>query len=220
MFRQYWLDSPVRFADSIENCFQYSEIDSFRINTVKNTVLLENGYAKAKLVNTEDWKTNVNNRHVGSITIIFTKYPLEKKDWITNYYVLLANRLKELFELDSSLNSKDIKWYLLLQTNCKVAQRAENMFHGILIDYSIVKHPVHNSDSKIKKLDDAGKRNSKLDSSFIKSTEWNDYYKNSETLYYIEPRKKNADSKKRKEPACPDFNQKRKFKLFKKRRKK
>jgi len=214
MFEQQWLDNPVAFYNEIENCFQYNEIDTFRYDSAAHSVLLVNGYAKYAINNKSNWKLNVKGRKIKTITIVFTKYPFKKEDWITNYYELAANRLKELFSIDSTLNSNEIRWKLLLQNNCKTGKEAEKMLHGILINYEIVKIKEQKSKPIIK---------TKRDTNFIKEVKWDDYFFNEQPKKvkkrgrtYLD--KKKEKKKKTKEPKCADFGEKKRWlRIFRKR---
>lgn len=139
MFTDDILKDPIKNKEEFEKMFNYTEIAIFKGGSFTNTVILENGYAKSKIINKQEWQTNIDNRKVTQIDIIFTKYPFQKQDWITNYHTLLADRLKELFAIDPSLNNAEIKWNLVLQTDCKTASLAKQYFHGILIKYEIIK---------------------------------------------------------------------------------
>jgi hypothetical protein len=136
-FRPEWLAHPMEFRSEIEKCFIYREIDEFPGTSGPFEVFLMNGYAESVIRNAAEWRPGIANRKVLSIEIIFTKYPLAKEDWITNYYVLLADRLKVLFSVDPSLNASSIKYSLVLQTRSRTANESAGMKHGILISYEL-----------------------------------------------------------------------------------
>ncbi len=129
------LNNPRVNKEVIDSLFEYTEISTFVKNEKKGEVILENGYAKSKIIDKDKWEVNVLSRTISSIDIVFTKYPKKKKDWITNYYDLLTDRLNELFLLDPSLNDKNIEWKLVLQTSCNNEPETEKLFHGIVIRY-------------------------------------------------------------------------------------
>ena len=141
-FSKETLNYPLKNKDVLENSFKYKEIFKFNKDTViENAAILENAYAKYVISNAVKWEKSNPNLNVIGIDIVFTKYPIKKEDWLTNYYVLLANRLKELFRIDSSLNNSKIEWSLVLQTECKTDVETRKMFHGIVIHYQILKVP-------------------------------------------------------------------------------
>ena len=113
----------VVLADPIEHAHWFDENIEITTTPVFSSerskeVFLENGYAEHRLKEPDVWLTQINNVVPNSIQIVFTKYPFDKEDWITNYYELLANRLIELFVVDSTLNSSAIEWKLVMQTSC------------------------------------------------------------------------------------------------------
>ncbi|MGL4596124.1 MAG: hypothetical protein ACRCYO_01270, partial [Bacteroidia bacterium] len=111
-----------------------TELPRYLPDTTWQTVVLENGYAKSKIINPDDW-IGSEGICVREIKLIYTKYPVDESFWLTNYHRLLADRLIELFRIDSSLNSAAIKWTIVLQTDCKTAKLAQKRFHGIEICY-------------------------------------------------------------------------------------
>jgi hypothetical protein len=136
-FPEYLLNDPRNFREELENSFSYVEIEKYERKKSPLTVVLENGYADFTLKNKNDWKPGIVNRKVTEIDIVFTKYPRKKCDWLTNFYDLLAARLKELFRMDPSLNNKNIKWRMVLQTSCLTAEETKRYFHGIVIRYEL-----------------------------------------------------------------------------------
>jgi hypothetical protein len=128
------LENPRQHAEELIKCFSYLEIDSFvSQENAEGMLLLANAYASQYICNKESYAFDKELYRVKSIDIVFTKYPYHKKDWLTNYYDLLAWRLMELFAIDSTLNSADIEWRLVLQTKGKTAVAAKELFHGIAI---------------------------------------------------------------------------------------
>lgn len=134
-FSKEILDNPKNFSTEFEKLFNYNEIKTFDNSKKAGRVVLENGYVKSEIKNPQDWLPYNNKVIVTQIDIIFTKYPKNKDFWRTNYYELLANRVKELLKIDSSLNSSNFEWNLVLQTGCETETEAKNMFHGISIKY-------------------------------------------------------------------------------------
>lgn len=129
------LNNPRKYSEEFEKLFNYNEIKLFTEEEHPNSVLLENGYTKSKIINPEKWKPYDDKIVITQIDIVFTKYPRDKEFWRTNYYDLLAARVKELIKLDSSLNSADFEWNLVLQTQPVTEPEAKELFHGISITY-------------------------------------------------------------------------------------
>ncbi len=127
------LDNPREKSGRLLNKFSYTETDVFVKPSDSMTIVLENGYARAPVINAKDYDYDSAQYRVNKVEIVFTRYPYNKRDWLTNYYDLLAWRLKALFELDGFLNDSYIEWGLVLQTAGKTAPRAKELFHGIVL---------------------------------------------------------------------------------------
>jgi len=134
------LNHPQEHAKEFEKLFNYNEVIKFSKEELPNRVLLENGYVKSAIINPKSWKPANNKIIVTQIDIIFSKYPKNKDFWITNYYDLLAERVKAILAIDSTLNSPDFEWNLVLQTEPNNEAEAKNMFHGIAITYFDIKN--------------------------------------------------------------------------------
>jgi hypothetical protein len=123
---------------NLEEKFILSEIPEYIAAKDINRVFLKNGYASAIIINPDDWQPPKQPYEVTEVNLIYTKYPVDKNLWRTNYRKLLTDRLKELFKLDSSLNSDEIEWGIVLQTNCKTEQETMLLPHGIEIVYELL----------------------------------------------------------------------------------
>lgn len=135
-FHEELLKKPRKYASEFNSLISYSETGKFRNVTAGNAVLLKNGYASAEIINSDAWKPSVTGRTVSNVDIVFTRYPLKKEDWLTDYYQLLADRLTALFKIDPLLNDNRIKFRMVVQTDCLTDAEARNFFHGIIIYYS------------------------------------------------------------------------------------
>jgi hypothetical protein len=134
-FSKEILENPQKQGVKFEKLFNLNEIGTYDTSPQKGKVILENGYSLAKIKNPKDWIGNKKNIVVTQIDVVYTKYPRNKDFWITNYYELLSDRIKALFEIDSSLNSQDFEWNIILQTDCNTEAETKKMFHGICIHY-------------------------------------------------------------------------------------
>lgn len=136
-FEKEWLNNPLIYLNEIENQCIYLETDTYALPTQGYCKQLFNAYASATISNKTGWKAGINNVIVKRIDIVYTKYPFHRKDWITNYNQLLAARLIELFEIDPGLNHPSIEYRLCLQTACATEEKAEKLFHGIVIQFEL-----------------------------------------------------------------------------------
>lgn len=221
-FSSEMLENPSKYIKEYDQIFGYNEISKFREVSTKCKLVLENGYAAFIIKKPEAWISLKSGKKVKSITIVFTKYPRRNKDWITNYNELLANRLKALFKMDPDLNKKEIKWYLLLQTECKTDKEARIFFHGIVINYEsiekmeskniLVQDNRHNSQN-ILLLDTVSIFNNdeeiKQNAWFVNEVDFN----KSNSFLYRECTPLTKKKKLAKVPGCPDFTKK-SFKRF------
>lgn len=128
------LSHPVQNKTTLESLIPAYEMARFNTLPGKNTVLLENGYTSPVIHDHKNWPP-AGKYTVKEVSMIITKYPVNKEDWRTNYHQLMANRLMELFRIDPSLNDKNIRFRLVLQTDCPTEADAKKLFHGFEIRY-------------------------------------------------------------------------------------
>ncbi|MGB0983258.1 MAG: leucine-rich repeat domain-containing protein [Saprospiraceae bacterium] len=129
------LNNPMDNKRTLLASFDLREVPLFEPENLPKRILLENGYAKYEIKNPQNWTNIKRDKIPVAIDIIYTKYPRAKENWRTEYHGLLANRLKALFELDPSLNSINITWNIILQTECYSERQTKKLFHGIAIHY-------------------------------------------------------------------------------------
>lgn len=131
------LDNPIDNAQWLNSHLIAEEVRVFDASSVTDTsqVFLINGYAEDSIQNPNDWSSIRQGVSPTTVTIVFTKQPVNYSDWKTNYHQLLANRIKQAIALDSTLNSDHIKWSIILQNKETTTQKATMLPHGILIGY-------------------------------------------------------------------------------------
>lgn len=217
MFSNLVLTNPKAFAAWFDKVFEIDTIKSFNGVVGLGQILLENGYIQYEIRDKESKILCLPKGQPEFVQIIFSNYPKNKDFWRTNYYDLLANRLKELFSVDPSLNSRKLNWKLVLQTECSNTSQASSLFHGILVGYNadITQNIVPTADIEVPKTKVYKIPNNEF--SIVPSTGPNpdlvvinqkqpnpDLYPEQ---YY--PLKERPDVKKkkkrRKEPSCPTF---------------
>jgi hypothetical protein len=136
-FSDRLLADPRKYAAEFESMFLYKEVPVYRKNMKEKSVFLKNGYATASLQPPLPWPLKNKTYQVKEIRVIFTKYPVDKSFWNTNYYDLLAARLGNVFKLDPQLNNAHIIYALILQTECKTEAEARLMMHAVEIVYEL-----------------------------------------------------------------------------------
>lgn len=116
---------------------QWNELEMpfYKFSEVTPQVALRLEYAKFEIENMDEWLSIAEHNVAYEIDLVFTKYPRNIKNWRTNYFQLLNDRLKTLFEQDSTLLSPKIKWNMILQTQCKTEEEAKKYFHGFVVKY-------------------------------------------------------------------------------------
>jgi hypothetical protein len=151
-FEQLALSNPKQYRAEIEGKLPIIETPVLSSKESTNKLLLENGYAQYTIKNPDDWPPNQEGQFKATdVRVIFTKYPKDSAFWLTDYQWLLSKRLTALFDLDSNLNSLDINYSILLQTDCDNEFETMQLFHGIEITYE----PLDDSDLNSKEFDDS-----------------------------------------------------------------
>ncbi|WNJ19822.1 hypothetical protein [Pontibacter sp. G13] len=90
-------------------------------------------YASPVILNPED-VAQIDPSWVTAIDLVYTRYPWDFNDWLTDYDWLLENRLKSLYELQPAwFERDDIQWRYILQTDCKSEPEAMQYFHGFVL---------------------------------------------------------------------------------------
>lgn len=134
-FSKDMLENPRTYENEFRKIFNINEVKVFHEDKNEQQVIMENGYVQYNLKNKDQWPAYNPKVVVTQIDIIFTKYPKEISYWRTNYYELLANRIKAILAIDSTLNSDVFEWNLVMQTECNTELQAKKMFHGVAITY-------------------------------------------------------------------------------------
>jgi hypothetical protein len=136
-FPDHILANPKKYSGEFESLFLYKEVPVYRKNMKEKSVFLKNGYATAILQPPLPWPLKNKIYDVKEVRLIFTKYPVDKNFWNTNYYELLATRLGNVFKLDPRLNDAHIIYSLILQTDCQSEDEARGMMHAVEIVYEL-----------------------------------------------------------------------------------
>lgn len=135
LFPSQRLNNPVDNSTWFDSNFDVSYIDNYQFENVRH-LYIPNGYAEYALENKSHLPLSEYGLKPLRVDVVYTHYPISKRDWRTNYYELLASRVAELIRLDSSLNSTDIEWRFIMQTQCGNEDQAKNLFHGVVVHYS------------------------------------------------------------------------------------
>jgi len=132
---------PVLRADDDDRfmykklAFRRVEVPVYENEALTSQVRLDMAYAQQEVTNAEDWLKVSTGAVAYEIDLVFTLYPKNLSDWRTNYFELLNGRMQTLFKIDSALNSPDIQWNMVLQTEPTSEEEAKKFFHGFVIKY-------------------------------------------------------------------------------------
>lgn len=101
---------------------------------VENSTVLHMSYASYKVDNAGVWSDS--GKVITAVDLVFSKYPVLKEKWITNYDSLLKNRILSLQAIAPQLiNNDQVKWNFILQTQCSTEPEAKKLFHGAVIQF-------------------------------------------------------------------------------------
>jgi hypothetical protein len=103
--------------------------------------VLKMEYAKSGISNGKDWTKDHREKIVQKVDLVYTKYPKDKKDWITPYDSLLHRRIREVRRLVPEITDTT-QWNIILQTNCTDEDSAKKMFHGAVVYFEVKLTPV------------------------------------------------------------------------------
>lgn len=117
--------------------FYRYQIPTYTFTEFTPQLVLRMDYAKFEVSQEQiDQWSRLSQRHVPyEIDLVFTLYPKNIKAWRTNFDELLRNRLYTLLAADSTLRNKNIRWNMILQTDCQTEEEAKSYFHGFVIKY-------------------------------------------------------------------------------------
>ena len=117
----------------------YAEIPVYqRHESFAGQTTLDMGYASHQIKNPRIWTNDIRKKYIYEVDLVLSKYPKDKEDWLTNYDSLMKKRVYELYALIPELEqNKNIKWNLVLQTDCETEADAKQMFHGAVVKYKL-----------------------------------------------------------------------------------
>ncbi len=118
--------------------FQYSEIAQYQHRHHQHQTWLEMGYASAHIQNPQAWLSDPRKRKVKEVEIVFTRYPIDKKAWITPYDSLLVWRVRAIQELIPETRDTSVHWKVVLQTAGKTDAAARKLPHGAVVHYRLL----------------------------------------------------------------------------------
>ena len=133
-FSEEILTKPKKNGDSLRAQFEEIEIEQFFADSTKPYICVRNGLRSSSYVNPENWEAVKDTMDPLMIDIVFSKYPIRENGYVMQI-PLLQNRIKKLIAIDPQLNRDDIKWRIVLQTNCTSDEQVDSMFHGVVIWY-------------------------------------------------------------------------------------
>lgn len=121
--------SPDQFS------FQQIEVPIYQTDPFTVQLILPLSYASAELKRADSWLELSATSLIYEVDLVFTKYPRDFSRWRTDFDQLLNDRLQALIDLDSAFLGNDIRWNMVLQTQCRTESEAKRFFHGFVIKY-------------------------------------------------------------------------------------
>lgn len=117
--------------------FEQFKISTYQFTKLTPQHVFHMPYAKYEMAEAEieRWRRISPKVVPFEIDMVFTLYPEDISRWRTNYYELIKDRLQTLFEIDSTLRTNDIRWNMVLQTDCKTEEEAKDFFHGFVVKF-------------------------------------------------------------------------------------
>ncbi len=135
-FDEKWLQMPDKYGEQMLSVFRITEVPVFNVVDRSGVIVMENGFGKSALTDVHvlmDFEGRQNPEDI-SVTMVYTRYPLENGTY-RELYSLLANRLKALFAIAPWLNHPDVDWHVVRQTNCTTLAEASSLFHGFIVEF-------------------------------------------------------------------------------------
>jgi hypothetical protein len=120
----------------LDLCFNLVLTEQYAPADSTPRLLLANGFAKAEFQSGSITSIKRPGATVSQVDVVYSWWPRNKSQWSPDYHALLADRVKELLDLDPSLNDRSIVWNVVMQTGCDTREEAKKMFHGIAITYA------------------------------------------------------------------------------------
>ena len=134
-FSEDMLDYPMANQAAYDSVFEFEEVQKFYGECRENQVFLFNGFNEFYIDNPDLWRHLRKTSKAIEVDIVYSAYPENFRRWKPEFCTLLTRRLKALFFLDPKLNSQNIKWKLIEQTECNSIDEATALLHGIIITY-------------------------------------------------------------------------------------
>lgn len=133
------LSSPTDYGPEIVQSIKVDEVETYEVDTGLGRIFIANGLNSSSYPDPSSWLSVKDSLIPKQVDVVFSKFPILDGSYNMKY-PLLCNRLKRLFDIDSSLNSNHLQWRIVLQTNCPSEERVRELFHGIVIHYEVPTH--------------------------------------------------------------------------------
>jgi hypothetical protein len=127
-------------ADTLGIQYEYKEVPVYeQHDDFAGQTVLRMNYSDHHILNARHWVLDPREKQIYAVDLVFTNYPKNKAEWRVGYGNLLRARIREVQQLIPELkNNKEVKWNLILQTECPKAEVAKAMFHGAVVKYKLV----------------------------------------------------------------------------------
>ncbi|MGB0523559.1 MAG: hypothetical protein ACPGJS_11400 [Flammeovirgaceae bacterium] len=115
------------------------EVSTYALHTsFAGQTVLYMAYADHHIKNPRHWTNDVRKKYIYEVDVVLTKYPKNKNKWLTHYDSLMKDRVLELYKLIPELEqNRQVRWKIVLQTDCDTEADAKEMFHGVVVKYKL-----------------------------------------------------------------------------------
>lgn len=147
------LRTPAAYGPEVASSISTTEVPRYNPDSNNTLVFLPNGLNSSSYQAPSEWLDRKDSLIPYQVDIVFSKFPLVD-DAYHMKYPLLCNRLLKLFAIDSALNSSQLTWRIVLQTDCEDEAQVRSLFHGVVLHCSNTAQPADtNSETNSKATD-------------------------------------------------------------------
>lgn len=126
------LHSPTEYGPVVAQSIHTLETPVYQPDSASTLVFLPNGLNSSSYQDPSEWTNRKDSLIPFQVDVVFSKFPLIDGVYQMKY-PLLCNRLIKLFNIDPALNNSQLKWRIVLQTDCPTEEKVRSLFHGVVI---------------------------------------------------------------------------------------
>lgn len=139
LFDPEHLNHPSKYGATVADKLETEEVYEYKFPK-GDRVILKNGFRQSGFVNAEEWLKIKDSVDVLGVDIVYSKYPIRNGTY-HEIYPLLFNRIKATIAMDPALNNSSVRWRKIWQTHCENNAQVNQLYHGVVIWYTVRKRP-------------------------------------------------------------------------------